>query len=202
MKKCSKCGELKSINEFYKDKNKKDSKRSHCKKCSTKEAKDYYLKHSTRIKEYYKNIIRQRNGHISMYENKSCSSYLGIVIGESLCKYLFKDVEVMPMHNPGFDIICNRGKKIDVKTSSIRKGKYPSWSFKIRKNTIADFFIFVAFDNVKNLNPLYMWLIPGKEINNQAKTQISLSTIHKWNKWKRNINDVQLCCSEMKKGEI
>lgn len=245
MKKCTKCGETKLLDEFYKQKH---GRKSQCKKCISEIHKNYYQEHiggakergkkyyqehgveireksrkyyqehieeikeklkkyqeehSEELKEYgrkyYEKIGREKRGQQSMYINKLCSSYLGIVIGERLCRHLFKDVEVMPHGNPGFDIICNKGKMIDVKTSSMLLDcGNPRWKFHIEHNKTADFFICVAFDNRTDLNPLYMWMIPGYEVNNQGLISIAISRIHKWDKWKRDINDAQLCCAEMK----
>lgn len=151
-------------------------------------------------KKYYRDVARQRRGHKPMNENKFCSSYLGVFVAERLCRHLFKDVVMMPYGNTGFDIVCNKGKKIDVKSSCTRlsPGRSPGWKFHIKENTTADFFILVAFDNLIDLNPLYIWMIPGKEINEQGSASIALSRIHKWNKWERDVNDAQLCCAEMK----
>ena len=137
-----------------------------------------------------------------MYENKSCSSYLGIVVGERLCRYMFKDVEVMPHNNTGYDIVCNKSKKIDVKSACVTStnDKYLHWAFRIRHNTTADYFILVAFDNRTNLNPIHLWMIPGKEVNQKESISISPSTLHKWDKWKRDINNAQICCTEMKQN--
>ena len=139
-----------------------------------------------------------------MYENKFCASYLGVAIAERLCRHLFKDIEVMPYGNPKFDFICNKGKKIDVKSSCtrLRDKKHQYWKFNINCNVIADFFIFIAFDNVEDLNPLYLWMIPGHKINDKASKSIRLTTIHKWDEWKMDIKDAQTCCAEMKASEI
>ena len=148
----------------------------------------------------FKEERRQKGGYLSMYENKDCASYFGVVIEERLCRHLFKDVEMMPMRNPSYDIICNKGKKIDVKTSSTRynNGKYPHWGFDINENKIADYFIFVAFNNRTDLNSLHLWMIPGHEINENASKSIGPTTLHKWKQWERNIKDAQLCCNEMR----
>lgn len=213
MKKCSKCNKTKPLDEFYNESKSKDGKGRYCKDCNKKRG-EYYTKHNyenrERIREqmkdnYHNRGGRERLGHQSMYENKSCSAYLGIVIGERLCKHLFKDVEVMPINNPGYDIICNKGKKIDVKASAthIRQNIISVvnfWSFAIKHNTIADYFILVAFDNRIDLNPLHLWMIPGKDVNHKPKVVISSSTIHKWDKWKRSIEEVQLCCTSMKES--
>lgn len=109
-------------------------------------SKRHYLKNREKMikaaklyrEENYERLAecaRKRMGYISMYKNKSCAAYLGIVIGERLCRYLFKDVQIMPNNNPGFDIICNKGKKIDVKTGCIHlnHGKHSNWIFHIKK---------------------------------------------------------------------
>ena len=48
-KKCSKCGEDKSVSKFFIDKQKSDELTSSCKKCITKNSKQYYLNN----KEHY-----------------------------------------------------------------------------------------------------------------------------------------------------
>lgn len=206
-KTCSVCGISKPLNEFHKNINTKDGKRSECKECHRVYSKNYNQNHKEEMAKYHKewykkhkNEIRKQQGYLSMYENKLCASYLGVVIGERLCRHLFKDVQVMPYGNIGYDIVCNKGKKIDVKSGCItlQYNKYPYWHFRIDRNTIADFFILVAFDNRKDLNPLHLWMIPGKEINNNSVKSIRPSTMHKWDKWKRDIKDVQLCCTEIK----
>lgn len=204
-KTCSKCGISKLLNEFHKDKSKKDGRKSCCGKCDNKRSKKYQQSHKKEItiqkKEWYERTGREKAGKTSMYENKLCPVYLGVVIGEHLCHRLFKDVEVMPLNHSGFDIICNKGKKIDIKTACItlRNKKHPYWQFHIDRNITADYFILVAFDNRTDLNPLHMWMIPGSEINHLTGVSIKASTFHKWNKWKRDINDAQICCTEMKK---
>lgn len=219
-KTCPKCEEMKPLDEFYKDKSRKDGRYCYCKDCSREHAKSYrknnYKKLAERHnkyeeehhkelskyrREYYEKTGREKRGSKSMHENKLCSAYLGIVIGERLCRHLFKDVEVMTYGFPDYDIICNKGKKIDVKTACIalaKNSKNPHFQFRIKQNKIADFFICVAFDNVEDLNPIHMWMIPGNEINHKKNHAIRLSTIHKWNKWKRDIKDAQLCFTEMK----
>lgn len=210
---CSKCGISKPLNEFSNDKSRKDGLYLQCKECDKEyrrkhseqikeQKKEYRRKHSEQIKEdkkeYYERVGREKQGSFPMHKNKDCPQYLGIIIGEYLVRHLFKDVEVMPHGNIGFDFVCNKGKKIDVKTSCTSKSKRHSWGFHINHNTTADYFICVAFDNRADLNPLHIWMMPGSEINRFGGFKISLSTIHKWDKWKMDINDTQLCCNEMK----
>lgn len=212
-KRCTKCGILKTINEFHIHKITKDGKAHECKECCKKYAeehkeekveynKKYYEDHKEEIVEYQRKR-RKEQGKTTMYENKSCSSYLGIVIGERLCRHLFKDVEMMPNGFPDYDIICNKGKKINVKAACITSndGNYPRWVFFINYNKIADHFILVAFDNRTDLNLLHIWMIPGNELNHQGKASISTSTIHKWDKWKMDMSNAQACCNLMKKGD-
>ena len=215
-KTCYKCGETKPLDEFHKNKSKKDGRGTECKNCKKELATkyhqehreeekeyfgEYYQKHKERIKKRVKEREKQKRGCHTMYKNKSCAQYLGVVIAERLCKHLFKDVEMMPHGFPGYDIVCNRGKKINVKAACITltPSKNPRWQFKINCNTTADFFICVAFDNRTDLNPLHLWMIPGSEINKKGNTSISPPTIHKWDEWKMEINDAQICCTEMKK---
>ncbi len=96
-------------------------------------------------------------------DNKKCSSYLGVGIAERVLSHVFKNVELMPMSNPGYDFICNHGKKIDVKSSCryFHIGRSDSWMFTINKNTSADYFLCIAFDDREHLNPEHVWLIPG-----------------------------------------
>jgi len=55
MKKCSKCGELKSFSEFHKKKCSKDGLQSQCKKCIKEYRKEYRKNNKDRIKEYREN---------------------------------------------------------------------------------------------------------------------------------------------------
>ncbi|MCK4666881.1 hypothetical protein KAU33_09040 [Candidatus Dependentiae bacterium] len=180
----------------------KEEKRKHDKKYDDnhrEQSKKRRQEHREEKAEYDMERRQDRGGK-SMYENKDCAAYLGVVIGERLCRHLFKDVEMMPYGFSGYDFICNKNKKIDVKTSSthLNHGKYPCWKFDINKNTIPDFFILVAFDNRTDLNPIHLWMIPGKELNQKGSRTISLSTIHKWDKFKKDITDAKLCCAELK----
>ena len=136
------------------------------------------------------------NGVLSMNENKECSAYLGVHINERMLRHLFNDVEVMPYGNPGYDFICNHGKKIDGKSSCLHKNG--CWSFAIKHNTTADYFLLVAYDNRKDLNPLHIWLIPGHVLNHLTCTTISPSTIDKWAEYEQDISEVIICCEEIR----
>lgn len=95
-------------------------------------------------------------------KNKNCPVFLGCDIAEKVLSHVFKDVRRMHIHNSGFDFICNKGFKIDVKSSCLHKNN--TYSFAIRYNKIADYFLCIGFDNRENLNPQHIWLIKGNEV--------------------------------------
>ena len=126
--------------------------------------------------------------------------FLGVHVAEGVLSKVFKDVERMPYGNPGYDFICNNGYLIDSKSSCMhtRRGKSPSWQFAIKNNAIADYFVLLAFDNRYDLEPLYIWMIPGNDINDHASIGVSESTIDKWNEYSLDINKVVMCCDDMR----
>lgn len=168
-----------------------------CKTCnnkiSTKYHKDNHEHHLKWCREHH-----YKNGVKPMSENKECASYLGCHIAEQVLSKVFKDVKIMPNNNPGFDFICNHGKTIDVKSSCICK--YGGWKFNITKNTIADYFLCIAFNDRTDLNPMYIWLLPGNLVNHLTGTSISKSTIYKWNEYKLDITKTIACCDNMRSG--
>jgi len=147
-------------------------------------------------KECARQRFRQRNGGVAMSKNPACPLYLGVHVAERVLSHVFKDVERMPMNNPGYDVICNHGKRIDVKSSC--KTKRGIWVFSIAKNMIADFFLCLAFDNRSDLNPLNMWMIPGKEVSH--KQVITIRDVHKnkWTVYRLRDDKVVDCCNEMR----
>jgi hypothetical protein len=128
--------------------------------------------------------------------NKNCSAYLGCYIAEQILSKIFKDVKVMPLNNHGYDIICNRDKKIDIKSSAT--GNKGSWHFDIVRNKIANYFLLIAFDNRNDLNPVHLWLIPGHVVNHLTGIEIHKDHLAKWSKYEQPIDKVILCCNEMK----
>jgi hypothetical protein len=69
LKKCSKCGEEKSLSEFSKDKSKPDGYYSSCKDCSYKWQRNNYLKNKDKVlqhhKEYY---LKTKDGRYEKYK--------------------------------------------------------------------------------------------------------------------------------------
>lgn len=162
-----------------------------CRECHTKQVRSWrkanpYKARASSLRQY-----RKEAGH-SFDENKECSWFLGVHVAERVLSHVFKNVERMPNNNPGYDFICNRGKKIDVKSSCLRKGC--SWVFNIQRNTIADYFLCLAFDNRKDLNPLHIWLIPGEKLSHVGGAGISPSTVDKWDEYKLDTEKISICC--------
>jgi hypothetical protein len=114
-----------------------------------------YVKHTTRKR----NILMGKAE--SMKDNKECSLWLGVGIAEKVLSKVFKDVKRMSCNHPGYDFICGKGFKIDVKSSCL--SKINKWRFAIRNNIIADYFLLLAFDNRTDLNPMHIWLIKGTD---------------------------------------
>lgn len=138
----------------------------------------------------------RKQGMRAFNENKECTQYLGIHVAERVLSQVFKDVLVMPMHNPGYDVICNHGKRIDIKSSCQRENG--SWAFHIERNTIADFFLCIAFDNREDLTPLHAWLISGNKLNHLVGASIRPGTIHKWDKYRLDMSKICACCDAMR----
>ena len=196
--KCRDCGiELNSENWFPSNQKKGNYI---CKRCSNKRNKQWRKANPNRAKVLWTRQKRKQ-GMCPFNENRECPSFLGVHVAEEVLSIAFKDVRRMPMNNPGYDFICNKGKKIDVKSSCMNKhsrGKGRGWGFNIDHNTIADFFLCLAFDNRGDLNPLHAWLIPGSKLNHLKSTSISPSTIHKWDAYKLDISKVVMCCDTLR----
>lgn len=95
-------------------------------------------------------------------ENRLLKSFIGSYIAENGISKLFEGCQKMKKNNPGYDIICPKGYKLDVKASVL--SRFNTFGFHIAKNQIADYFILVGFDNVINLKPLYLWILKRDDI--------------------------------------
>jgi hypothetical protein len=145
---------------------------------------------------YHRNWRHLTGRNLPGDENRECAAFLGVHVAERVLSHVFKDVERTPYGTTGFDFVCRHGHKIDVKSCCrIHNGNYTDrWLFNIRKNLIADYFLCLAFDNRESLNPEYIWLIPGSEINNRVSTGISKTTLEKWGNYELPIDKVVACC--------
>lgn len=160
----------------------------------------YYKDHREEIKQRRKERLVLRRSET----NKDCALYLGCHVAEKVLSHVFKNVQRMEINNPGYDFICGKGYKVDVKSSCLHKrsGRSDSWLFIINRNTTADFFLCIAFDNRNDLNPEYMWLIPGNVLNHLKGTSITESTLVKWSEYNLPIDKVISCCDSMKNGNL
>jgi hypothetical protein len=144
--------------------------------------------------------------HTPLEEAKDCGSYLGIIIAERVLSTFFEHMERMPRNNRGFDYICGKGYKIDVKSGCILQygNGNPFWHFDIRKNKIADYFLLLGFDNRENLEPQHVWLIPGNIINDRVGFAITFTEngLKKWLQYEKPLDKVVECCAAMKGESI
>jgi hypothetical protein len=146
---------------------------------------------ATQLREY-----KHKNGVKAMSENKDCPAYLGVHIAEQMLSKVFKDIEVMPYGYKGYDFICNKGKKIDVKCASLVNKN--TFVFNIKRNTIADYFLCLAVDNRADLNPMYAWLLPSDKVGHLTSASTRLSKIKKWDAYKLDIDKLTTCCNELR----
>jgi hypothetical protein len=179
--------------------NRKAGENHICKSCTSEYNAEYRRKNREHVRALCRAHAYKKGGR-PMSENKECASYLGCHVAERVLSKTFKDVEVMRHGNPGYDFICNKGKKIDVKASCIRvnRNALEHWAFGINRNGIADYFLCIAFDNRKNLNPLHMWLLPADKINNICYATIRDENIDKWDNYRLCLDEVIEQCDAIK----
>jgi len=112
----------------------------------------------------YKRNYRHSTGKQKPMSNKEAKGvYLGVYIGERILSKIFQNVQRMPYNYPGYDFICSKNFRVNVKCSCYRK-KYNTWQFTIDCNKDVDYYLFIAFDDINTLNPLHIWLIKSDEI--------------------------------------
>lgn len=199
-KKCNRCGLILPVSDFdiYHTGPKAGLVKYLCRPCM-----------SARRKELYKpeKRISSRSNHRlgicrPMEEAKDSGQYLGIYVAERVLSKFFDNISRMPINNPGYDYVCGRGFKIDVKSACVRKPKNrnPRWEFRIGKNKTADYFLCLAFDNREDLNPVHVWLIPGDIVNTKSHISVYITEYDnsKWKKYERPIDRVIACCSELR----
>jgi hypothetical protein len=182
LKMCSSCREIKSYQDFYKNCSRSDGLSHYCKGCITER--------------------NRRRGIRPLDQAKETGSYLGVHVAEKVLSEVFENAEWMPTNNPGYDLVCPCGLKVDVKSACLRRGKSSiGWEFTIRNNRVPDYFALLAFDNVDDLNPMHLWLIPGDIINEKASVTITNSPrcLAKWEKYEQPINSVVGACNKMKR---
>jgi hypothetical protein len=169
-----------------------------CKTCDLERQHLWRIKNPEKYKAQWTRNNRKQ-GKQPINENKECASYLGVYVAECVLSQAFNNVKQMPYGNPGYDFICNKGYMVDVKSSCLHRNG--AWLFHITHNTIADYFLCLAFDNREDLNPLHVWLIPGCDINDHISVTIYETTVDKWQQYERPIDQVTTCCNIMKQNE-
>ena len=168
-----------------------------CKTCENKQRQQWRKMNPKKEKTYWTRGNRKR-GERPFNENKRCSSYLGVYVAERVLSHVFKDVQRMPMNNHGYDFKCRYGYLVDVKSSCMNKNG--TWDFNIKHNTIADYFLCLAFDSREDLNPQHIWLLPGSKFNHLMHTAIRPSTIDKWDAYQLDISKINECCNILKEA--
>jgi hypothetical protein len=195
MKTCNRCGVELIVGDNWYECQKKCYNYI-CNQCTTIKTGKNRRKNVERYRGYVR-AHAYRNGAKPMSENKTCSQFLGIHVAERVLAQMFNDVEVMPHGHPGYDFICNKGKKIDVKASCLNMSEH-RWRYCIKRNTCADYFLCLAFDNRDDLNPLHIWLIPGDVINSYTHVSISTKVIDKWDDYKIPLYRLKEQCDAMR----
>lgn len=66
-KKCSKCGNIKSVSDFIKDKRLKSGVGSFCKECNSKRKSEWYKKNKEYVKKYHKKYRKEHSDDMSIY---------------------------------------------------------------------------------------------------------------------------------------
>lgn len=192
---CRRCNvELDSENWYPSSKERRDYI---CKPCLMDKNKEWYHANLDKARAQ-KTRANRKHGMEPMNENRECASFLGVHVAEQVLSNVFKNVERMPYNTPGYDFICGKGYLVDVKSSTIHK-KRGDWQFHISRNTIADRFLCIAFDNRKDLTPMHLWIVPGHVVNQFYGVSITQNNMHKWDKYRLDINSVISCCDALKK---
>jgi hypothetical protein len=126
--------------------------------------------------------------------------YLGVYVAERALSKFFDNIIRMPLTNPGYDFLCGKGFKIDVKSAcrDQRSKNSRIWNFQIKKNAVPDYFLCIAFDNRESLTPEHVWLIPSKIIAHLTHFIVADSTRSKWSEYEKPLDRVLSCCREMR----
>lgn len=200
-KRCPRCGEIKPISEYYIRKSGKDAGklRPECKKCNYKESRRWITAHPG----YHAQRNHERGISQSMICATSCAAYLGN-ISENVLSSMFGSTARMSHNHPKFDFICGKGFKIDAKSACLKhqENKSSSWNFRIKRNTIADYFICIGFDNRIDLIPVHIWVLPGRLVNHLTSLTISNNprSLSKWVQYEHPTDKAITICNNIREG--
>lgn len=209
--KCIDC--IKKYKAEYRAKNRdflrlQDKKwRDNNKELKRKMDKEYYKNNQDKIKAYRQR--KQKELHdkgivcpISEAKDRDPALWLGVYVAEPLLTAYFGNANKMPITNPGFDYVCSRGYKIDVKSSIISRldkhGKGGRWKFQ-GINDIADYFFCIGFDNRDDLNVIKVWLFPKSVVSGIRTITISLSKLKKFEQYELNSESARILCENRKR---
>jgi hypothetical protein len=193
MKRCNKCKEIKPTTDFGPRAKNADGLQSVCRACKRQACAE----------------SKHRLGYCSpMNESPRCSQFLGICVAEKVIRHcgMFNIVTKTVNNTSGYDFVCGRGYKIDVKSACrtfvVRNGHElnPWWTFHIDHNEIADWFVIIAFDDREHLTPLHAWVIPGDKINHLICLTITDSerSLVKWRLYERPLDQIDSCCDALR----
>jgi len=163
LKRCSSCKQELSYDHFYIDTSRSDGLTVQCKEC-------------------LKKMERRRKGSLPLQDNITCRAYFGVIIAEPYLIKHFQQAIRMPYGNKGYDYLCSKGYKIDVKSSHESDN---GWVFNIKLNTIANYFFCIGYGTKQSHQIKHVWLIPASIINQNVSFTIGFSerSIQKWNKY-------------------
>ena len=203
---CMNCEACLPLKKFDKYRNTCRSCRNKYKSVHAKEHPEkwraYAKKNREKIRNYQREWRHERGISRPMSEAKDSASYLGVFVAERVLSKFFENITRMPNNNPYYDFVCGKGFRIDVKCGCLCKSGHGllKWRFNINKNTIADYFLLLAFDNRTSLEPQHVWLIPGSVVNKLLVVSITNDVIplKRRAQYERPLDKVIACCSEMR----
>lgn len=185
---CCMCKQYLPISEFHRSTTVSTGLQTHCKSCGRNNLSSW----------------RHKTGRQTPYNKKrTCSMYLGVHIAERLLSLVFVGVTKMPMNNSGYDFVCGKGFKVDVKSSTLKKRSGLGnnfWMFTIDRNRIPDYFAFIAFNDRVHLTPLHFWIVPEHIVNGKTGVSITNSqeVLLKWKQYEKPINKLIESCNLLK----
>lgn len=206
-KRCSKCGEIKPSDCFYRNCSRKDGLQIWCKSCQNMAKQKWCDENRIRARQIWNASNHRRGVCKPLGTNPMCAPYLGVYVAERVLSHVYQKVERASYGNPGWDFKCGKGYLIDVKASCRhhQNSKSDRWEFHTNNNFIADYFLCLAFDNRTHLNPEHVWLIPRDVTKDRGRSiSISESMLEKWAEYELHdkLNQVVTCCDSLRGESI
>jgi 5-methylcytosine-specific restriction endonuclease McrA len=175
-KKCSKCGEEKSIDQFHKQAKGKDGHRGKCKVCRSIDEHSYHViyreTHRSEILKIAKDY-RSRNKDKIMFYKKTHKEQ----IAKTNKEWYLKNIDVVRIKNR------ERTKQYRIKYPEKRRESERKW----RENN---------HDHIRILGN-----IESKNYNNRKRGAIGKYTTKEWEQLCEKYNNVCLCCGQIKQLE-